>query len=68
VSESEPSGPIGRSLTTGRVVPSTLDSAAGGGARNARSDGQRRRTTKHTNTGTPGPSLSVSTREWERCG
>jgi integrase len=42
--ESEPSESIDKPLTTGRVVPSTLDSAEGGEARNARSDGQRRRT------------------------
>jgi hypothetical protein len=42
--ESEPSGSIDKPLTTGRVVPSTLDSAEGGEARNARSDAQRRRT------------------------
>jgi integrase len=37
--ESEPSGSIDKPLTTGRVVPSPLDSAEGGEARNARSDG-----------------------------
>jgi hypothetical protein len=42
--ESEPSESIDKPLTTGRVVPSTLDSAEGGEARNARSDAQRRRT------------------------
>jgi hypothetical protein len=42
--ESEPGESIDKPLTTGRVVPSTLDSAEGGEARNARSDGQRRRT------------------------
>jgi integrase len=42
--ESEPSESIDKPLTTGRVVLSTLDSADGGEARNARSDGPRRRT------------------------
>jgi integrase len=42
--ESDPDEPIDKLLTTGRVVPSTLDSAEGGEAQNARSDGQRRRT------------------------
>ncbi len=40
----EPSGSIDKPLTTGRIVPSTIDPAKGGGARSARSDGQRRRT------------------------
>jgi hypothetical protein len=40
----KPSESIDRSLTRGRVVLSTLDSAEGGEARNARSDAQRRRT------------------------
>jgi hypothetical protein len=66
--ESEPSESIDKPLTTGRIVPSTLDSAEGGEARNARSDGQRRRTTKHTNTGAPGPSLWVTSRAWGRAG
>jgi len=30
--------------------------------------GPRRRTTKHTNTGAPGPSLWVSSRAWGRAG
>jgi hypothetical protein len=42
--ESEPSASIDKPLTTGRVVPSTLDFTKGGEARNARSGGQRRRT------------------------
>jgi hypothetical protein len=42
--EPEPIGSIDKPLTTGHVVPSTLDSPEGGEARNARSDGQRRRT------------------------
>jgi hypothetical protein len=42
--ESEPNVSIDKPLTTGRTVPSTFDSPEGGGARNARSDGQRRRT------------------------
>jgi Phage integrase family len=40
----EPSESVDRPLTRGRVVLSTLDSAEGGEARNARSDAQRRRT------------------------
>jgi hypothetical protein len=62
--ESEPSESIDKPLTTGRVVPSTLDSAEGGEARNARSDAQRRQTGKHANHGAPGPSLWVTTRAW----
>jgi hypothetical protein len=42
--ESEPNESIDKPLTTGRVVPSPFDSAEEGEARNARSDGQRRRT------------------------
>ena len=42
--ESEPNASIDNPLTRGRTVPSTLGSPEGGGARNARSDGQRRRT------------------------
>jgi len=57
---------IDKPLTTGHVVPSTLDSPEGGEARNARSDGQRRRTGKHANHGAPGPSLWVTTRAWGR--
>jgi hypothetical protein len=37
--EPEPNGSIDKPLTTGHVVPSTLDSPEGGEARNARSDG-----------------------------
>jgi hypothetical protein len=64
--ESEPSGSIDKPLTTGRVVPSPLDSAEGGEARNARSDGQRRRTGKHTNHAVPGSGVWVSSRAWGR--
>jgi integrase len=42
--EAEPSASIDNPLTTGHVVPSTLDFTEGGEARNARSDAQRRRT------------------------
>jgi len=42
--EPKPSDSIDKPLTTGRIVPSTLDPAKGGEARSARSDGQRRRT------------------------
>jgi hypothetical protein len=42
--EAEPSEFIDKPLTTGRDVPSTLDSTEGGEARNATSDDRRRRT------------------------
>jgi hypothetical protein len=37
--EPEPSASIDKPLTTGRVVPSTIDRPKGGEARSARSDG-----------------------------
>jgi hypothetical protein len=64
--EPEPIGSIDKPLTTGHVVPSTLDSPEGGEARNARSDGQRRRTDTRTNHGIPSGSLWITTRGWER--
>jgi hypothetical protein len=66
--EPEPGASIDTPLTTGRIVPSTIDPAKGGEEQSARSDGRRRRTTKHTNTGAPGPSLWVTSRAWGRAG